>query len=256
MKRVVTAFLVCSLCFCAYAQKMSPPEGEFAVLHTDRVIVTTGEEKRLNCSIVGSEDAAQMNCESHTGGGIPLVYHVALVVGSNHVGYLISCGGGLVRRIGCKALTAGQVLRGSIEDGKLSLYVDAKDRNYRIETSAYIGPIQATQSVDGSRTPSGDDANTAPAVKRAAQTEIPKSSMSQDDQPNSPSTSKVMVSSEPSGADIFVDGNFMGNTPSLLQLSTGSHTVRIEAKGQKSWSRDVRVTPGGKITIQATLSPE
>lgn len=65
-----------------------------------------------------------------------------------------------------------------------------------------------------------------------------------------------MFSSEPSGADIYVDGNFMGSTPSQIQLAAGSHTVRIETKGQKPWSRAVTVTAGGKVTIQAVLSAE
>jgi hypothetical protein len=73
--------------------------------------------------------------------GVPLVYHTALVVASNGVGYVVSCGGGLLRRIGCKPLAAGESLSGSVEGERLSLSVDDKIRNYRIETSAYIGTV-------------------------------------------------------------------------------------------------------------------
>jgi PEGA domain len=77
------------------------------------------------------------------------------------------------------------------------------------------------------------------------------------DQASSPAdTAKVMVSSEPSGTEIYVDGNFMGNTPSLIDLPAGSHTVRVEAKGRASWSRTATLTTGSKITVQAVLSPE
>jgi hypothetical protein len=65
-----------------------------------------------------------------------------------------------------------------------------------------------------------------------------------------------MVSSEPSGADIYFDGNFMGNTPSLVQLVPGSHEIRIEAKGHKAWSRTINLTSGSKVTVQATLDAE
>jgi hypothetical protein len=46
----------------------------------------------------------------------------------------------------------------------------------------------------------------------------------------------------------------MGNTPSLIELLAGSHTVRVDAKGQKSWSRVVSLTAGSKVSIQAVLS--
>jgi hypothetical protein len=65
-----------------------------------------------------------------------------------------------------------------------------------------------------------------------------------------------MVSSEPTGADIYVDENFMGNTPSLIELPPGSHAVRVEARGQKPWGRTVNLTSGSKITLQAVLDSE
>lgn len=77
------------------------------------------------------------------------------------------------------------------------------------------------------------------------------------DQNNSPSNvAGVMMSSEPPGADIYVDNNFMGNTPSLVQLEAGAYAVRIEAKGHKTWSRTISLTAGGKVTVQATLDAE
>jgi hypothetical protein len=44
--------------------------------------------------------------------------------------------------------------------------------------------------------------------------------------------------------------------PSLIELPAGSHTVRVEVKGQKPWSRSVSLTAGGKITLQAVLEAE
>lgn len=73
---------------------------------------------------------------------------------------------------------------------------------------------------------------------------------------SSANTAKVMVSSEPSGADVYVDGNFMGNTPSQIQLAAGSHNVRIEAKDHTPWSRVIALTADSKVTIQAVLGAE
>jgi hypothetical protein len=122
-------------------------EADFLVLRTDRVTewVSRGQSTRLDCSIVGLGNTAQINCTSSTSastngmGTPPLVYQVALVVGSNKVGYIISCGGAVLRRIGCEPLTSGQSLHGFIEGGRLSLEVGSKTKGYSVVTSAYFG---------------------------------------------------------------------------------------------------------------------
>lgn len=267
MQRFIATLLVSSLALVSRAQQVSPAPTEFAVLRTDRVVVRTGESTHLNCSIVGVGDAAQLSCDSQTGSGIPLVYHVALVVGSNHVGYVVSCGGGLVWRIHCRALSAGQVLKGAVDGGKLTVSLDSKTRTYRIETSAYIGSLGGNPNSKepiGSSPRPGDPSegtSTEPSVKRAVQVQRPgddtSRSSAQSDQSGPPPTgAKVMVSSEPSGADIYVDGGFVGNTPSLIQLEAGAHAIRIETKGHKAWSRALNLTAGSKVTVQAILDAE
>ncbi|MGD0163716.1 MAG: PEGA domain-containing protein [Candidatus Sulfotelmatobacter sp.] len=63
----------------------------------------------------------------------------------------------------------------------------------------------------------------------------------------------VTVKSTPQGADINVDGKFMGNTPSTIQLSPGEHLVSVEKEGMRPWQRTMTVTAGGSITLDATL---
>lgn len=63
----------------------------------------------------------------------------------------------------------------------------------------------------------------------------------------------VTVKSRPQGADINVDGKFMGSTPSTIQLSLGGHVVSVEKEGLKPWKRTMTVSAGGSITIDATL---
>ena len=63
----------------------------------------------------------------------------------------------------------------------------------------------------------------------------------------------VMLMSEPKGAEIYVDGKFMGSTPSVVSLSPGSHEVLITSKGYKAWTRKLEVTKHSKVTIQADL---
>jgi len=304
MGRLSATFFSCVLAISAQAQQGSPAQAEFAVMRTDRVTVPSGESTHLNCSIVGTGDAVQLNCESHTSGsGDPLVYHVALLVGSDKVGYVVSCGGPVVlegpgdgskrdkmraimsrlsgggtpdidkelerhhqqrvaeaERIACHPLSAGQVVKGSVDSGKLRISVSDETKTYRIETSAYIGPLtkgSPDESTSTTSPPGAPSTVAEPSVKLAVHTEATGGSNSgsgHTDQPTPPpNTAKVMVSSEPKGGDIYVDGNFMGNAPSLIELPAGSHTVRVEAKGRKPWDRSITLTAGSKVTLQAVL---
>ena len=63
----------------------------------------------------------------------------------------------------------------------------------------------------------------------------------------------VMVKSTPDGADITIDGKYVGSTPSKLKLEPGSHTILIEQAGYAPWQRTVTVTSGEDITVNSTL---
>ncbi|HLW80313.1 MAG TPA: PEGA domain-containing protein [Terriglobia bacterium] len=65
--------------------------------------------------------------------------------------------------------------------------------------------------------------------------------------------STVAVKSTPDGADITVDGKYVGSTPSTLRLAAGDHTIAVEKSGFKPWQRTVTVSEGGNINIDATL---
>jgi PEGA domain len=65
----------------------------------------------------------------------------------------------------------------------------------------------------------------------------------------------LAVSSVPSGAEIDLDGAFVGSTPSNLGVSAGDHVITVVKKGYKSWERKIKVS-SGKIEIAAELEPE
>ncbi|MGC1107706.1 MAG: trypsin-like peptidase domain-containing protein [Candidatus Acidiferrales bacterium] len=66
----------------------------------------------------------------------------------------------------------------------------------------------------------------------------------------------VNVTSDPVGADIYVDGAFVGNTPSVLHLSAGTHAIKIQSTGKKAWERQMEVLKDSKVTLSATLGPQ
>jgi hypothetical protein len=66
----------------------------------------------------------------------------------------------------------------------------------------------------------------------------------------------VAVGSTPPGAEIEVDGAFMGDTPSQLSLETGSRKIRLLKKGFVPYERTIQITAGSKPSITAELEPE
>jgi hypothetical protein len=67
-----------------------------------------------------------------------------------------------------------------------------------------------------------------------------------------PTNAQLDIVSNPAGAEISVDGNFMGDTPSDITVSSGVHTVTITKHGYKPWERKLTVS-GGKINVTADL---
>jgi len=68
-----------------------------------------------------------------------------------------------------------------------------------------------------------------------------------------PPTGVVSVSSVPYLAEVFVDGESMGYTPAKLKLAPGKHSFRCDKAGYKSWTKDITVTAGSELTLDATL---
>jgi hypothetical protein len=64
---------------------------------------------------------------------------------------------------------------------------------------------------------------------------------------------KLWVSSTPEGADIELDGNFVGNTPSELSVTEGNHAIRVKKTGFTTWERMLKTSGGSTVKISAEL---
>jgi hypothetical protein len=64
--------------------------------------------------------------------------------------------------------------------------------------------------------------------------------------------SRIAISSSPDNADIELDGNFVGSTPSTIEVPLGDHVIQVKKSGYKVWQRNMRAT-GGSIHITADL---
>ncbi|HEU5404277.1 MAG TPA: PEGA domain-containing protein [Terriglobales bacterium] len=63
----------------------------------------------------------------------------------------------------------------------------------------------------------------------------------------------VQVSSDPSGADITLDGDYAGSTPSQIKLKPGTHSIKITKKGFQPWERSIKVEAGESRSVAAEL---
>jgi hypothetical protein len=57
---------------------------------------------------------------------------------------------------------------------------------------------------------------------------------------------KISVTSEPSGAQIRVDGDYLSDTPFEIPLTLGKHKISIEIEGRKPWRDTVKVLGDGQ----------
>lgn len=98
-------------------------------------------------------------------------------------------------------------------------------------------------------------AATSPAVNQAlpqapVMTAIPVQGVAA---PAAPATTATLsVNATVAGADIEVDGMFVGNAPTTIQLAPGVHKLAVR-DGDNVWERDIQIT-AGTISINANLA--
>jgi PEGA domain len=63
----------------------------------------------------------------------------------------------------------------------------------------------------------------------------------------------VQLSSDPTGAEITIDGSYVGNTPSLIKLKPGTHLIRMTLPGYAPWERSIETAAGESRNFAATL---
>ncbi|MGB8541950.1 MAG: PEGA domain-containing protein [Candidatus Acidiferrales bacterium] len=66
-------------------------------------------------------------------------------------------------------------------------------------------------------------------------------------------TGALILSSEPTGSEIYVDGKFVGDTPATISLASGAHQITIKSTGKKDWSHEIEVMKGSQVTLRAVF---
>lgn len=66
-------------------------------------------------------------------------------------------------------------------------------------------------------------------------------------------SAKLQMESNPTGADVEIDGGFVGNTPSDVQVAEGDHTIVVKKSGFKDWERKMKISGGSNLHLNAEL---
>lgn len=67
---------------------------------------------------------------------------------------------------------------------------------------------------------------------------------------------KIVVTSVPDGAEVYVDEELVGNAPATLRLPAGKHTVKVSQQGYKAWTKQISVFAGSETNLKASLDKE
>jgi hypothetical protein len=127
--------------------------------------------------------------------------------------------------------TTGQVVEFRVDMGGGRLYI-RHDVN-----KEYSCQLEGTRKPDPQPAPAAQSVAASPASAA----------------PAAPSTAKLSIASVPDGADIEIDGNFSGNTPSDLEVPEGDRSIVVKKSGYKNWERKMKVVAGSSIHLNAEM---
>jgi hypothetical protein len=179
-----------------------------------------------------------------------LVRNRMVVQDSNGKSFTIACEVEL-QRSKCVLLPVGRKFEARKQKGGIEvLYPDAKGKE-RKQLYQLVPDVPAHAS--------GSDAGVNVNSQLSATEPLPDSQALESGSPAEaiqagvPEKVKCSFSSTPSGADIAIDGRYVGNTPSEISLSPGTHEVVFTLSGFDRWTRELTVTPDSAVNVAASL---
>ena len=97
---------------------------------------------------------------------------------------------------------------------------------------------------------SKDDGTTGPGEKPGPMLPPPTGEKSAAESSKA-ETGAVTVSSDAPGYEIYIDGKFVGQTPSTFPLDAGTHRIEVKAPGKGTWERTLEVLRNSQINLHA-----
>lgn len=88
---------------------------------------------------------------------------------------------------------------------------------------------------------------------RPVRTEVQGQTAVKPTKPASQAEGTMSITSDPPGAEIFVDSVSYGRTPKIVNLSAGQHVVQLVMPGYRDWASATSVDAGSIVNVTATL---
>lgn len=66
----------------------------------------------------------------------------------------------------------------------------------------------------------------------------------------------LRITSDPTGAEIYMDGRIVGQTPSTIPTPTGPHKLLLRSSGRKEWERELEVIKDSELTVNPVLEQQ
>jgi len=68
-------------------------------------------------------------------------------------------------------------------------------------------------------------------------------------------SAEVNVTSNPTGADFYLNNRFLGKAPFKKEVTSGSYTLEARLADYRTWTQDIVLEKGDKMNYNATLTP-
>ncbi|MGA8540199.1 MAG: PEGA domain-containing protein, partial [Terriglobales bacterium] len=137
----------------------------------------------------------------------------------------------------CALLAVGEKFKARKEKaGIVVFYPDAKGKQ-RKQLYQLVASVPAPKS--------GAAADSGPASESPSPAEVMQAGV--------PESVKCNFSSTPSGADIIIDGRYVGSTPSEISLAPGTHKIVFTLSGFDQWKRKLTVGADSDVNVSASL---
>jgi hypothetical protein len=130
-----------------------------------------------------------------------------------------------------------------LEKGEYGLYLARGEG-----MSPYIYDFSVQLAAIQSRTPPVPEALSRRANTSVAETPLSTATTS------SGTLVPIYLTSDPDGAEIYVDNSFAGKAPMTLQLKPGQHAIRMFMGNYQNWVQWVTIQTGAYSQIRATLT--
>ncbi len=241
-----------------------------------RIKILSVETHTLNTETPAPIDCDMTNFSAYCNNSKnPTAQNVMVVQDEQGRGYRISCTLDS-RKSKCAPLTVGNTFEARKDKHGLTiLYRNNKGKetkeSYQLIASVALPPPSAVASAQPAVWAAPQNSVAPASARQVATAAAPAQSAPQAAPPpgwvrvtppqkpleSAPSgvSNKIRCSfmSTPAGAEITLDGKYVGNTPSEIGVSAGTHVVVLSMPGFAEWKRDLAVAADSVVNVEATL---